>query len=141
MKDTYDDIINLEYNGVKNHKKMSVYNRSAQFAPFAALTGYDSAISETSRLTDEKMMLSTQMIERLNLKLSIVKEYLDTAPSVKITYFIKDEKKSGGSYKVITGTIKKVDEYASAIIMDDKILIYINDIYDIESDIFHGIEY
>lgn len=140
MKSTYDDIINLNYSGIKNHKKMSIYNRAAQFAPFAALTGYERYINETARLTNEKVILSNQMIEKLNLKLSILKEYLTKTPTVKITHFVEDEKKSGGSYENTMGIVKKIEDYNHSIIMDDRARIYIKDIYEIESDIFKGME-
>ncbi|MFV0395704.1 MAG: hypothetical protein ACK5LC_15175 [Coprobacillaceae bacterium] len=141
MKDTYDDIINLKYDGVKNHKKMSVYNRSAQFTPFAALTGYDDAISEKARLTDKKIELSNEMIERLDLKINMLKECIDTLPIVKITHFVKDEKKSGCSYQILDGRIKKIKSYEYYIMMDNKVIIYIKDIYDIESKIFNTLEF
>jgi hypothetical protein len=141
VKRKYDDIINHEYTGVKKHKKMTLSNRAAQFAPFVALTGYDSAINETARLTDERITLSVEMKEKLDWKLNILKEYMDTSPNVKITYFIKDEKKSGGTYKVITGTVIKIDKYIQTIIMEDKTVVYIKDIFEIESDLFSEMGY
>lgn len=135
MKGNYDDIINFEYKGIKNHKKMSIYNRSAQFAPFAALKGYDHQISEKARLTDEKKILSNQLTEGLDLKLSILKENLDSSPIVKIIYFVKDGKKKGGFYKEIIGTVKRIDVYEQLIIMYNGVSIYVKDIYKIESDI------
>ncbi len=51
----YDDIINLPHHQSVNHAPMSLHDRAAQFAPFAALTGYDDAIEETTRLTQERV--------------------------------------------------------------------------------------
>lgn len=140
IKGNYNDIINYQYNGIKKHKKMSIYKRSAQFAPFAALKGYDNEISETARLTGEKKTLSNQITNSLDLKLRILKENIDTSPIVKIIYFVKDDKKQGGSYKEIIGKVKKIDVYKRIIIMNNEISISIKDIYKIESSIFNKIE-
>ena len=140
IKGNYNDIINYEYKGIKKHKKMSIYKRSAQFAPFAALKGYDNEISETARLTDEKKTLSNQITNSLDLKLRILKENIDTSPFVKIIYFVKDEKKKGGNYKEIIGTVKRIDVYKHLLIMNHEMSIPIKDIYKIESSIFNKIE-
>jgi len=103
----YDDIINMPKPPLRKHKPMSIYNRAAQFAPFAALTGYDKVISEEGRETNKRIELDEYEKDEINEKLN----YLLSNPNTKcsITYFIKDEYKSGGEYLSDIFTIKKVD--------------------------------
>ena len=95
---------------------MSIDKRAAQFAPFAALKGHKEAIIETERLTDKKIELDESEKIILNNKLLIIKNNLYKSPNVTITYFIKDNKKSGGRYVSITDSIKKIDIYNKLII-------------------------
>ena len=104
----YDDIINLK-RPESRHMPMSITNRAAQFAPFSALTGYDEAIKETSRVTSEKQELSDGKIEIINDKLNYIKR--NNIKRVKITYFVKDKSKSGGEYITEEVEIKKIDSY------------------------------
>lgn len=104
----YDDIINLK-RPESRHMPMSIANRAAQFAPFSALTGYDEAIKETSRVTSEKHELSDGKIEIINEKLNYIKR--NNIKRVKITYFVKDKFKSGGEYITEELEIKKIDSY------------------------------
>ena len=97
MKDQYDDIINLPHHVSKTRPQMSMVDRAAQFSPFAALTGYDAAIKETGRLTDEKVNLSEEEKEALDRKQQILMEWLGDHPALTITFFVPDEKKSGGA--------------------------------------------
>ena len=122
----YRDIINLPHHISKRHPRLSMEQRAAQFSPFAALTGYEEATDETSRLTDEKIELSESDIEELNRKLQNLKG--ETA----ITYFVKDERKSGGSYVTIKGEVRRIDYYEKAIVMRDGSRIFIDDILDID---------
>ena len=127
--DNYEDIINLEHPDPKRHPRMSLYERSAQFAPFAALVGYEDQVSETGRLTSKKHELTEEEMLQINdtlINISTMKN-----PKVKITFFIKDEKKSGGKYHTLEGTVKKLDKYKQMITVDD-IKIAINDIYSLE---------
>lgn len=135
-KDThrYDDIINLPHPTSANHPRMSLYDRAAQFSPFAALTGHDAAIKETARLTEQKIELSEDTISRLNEKLQIVADHLET--EVTITYFVPDERKSGGAYVSYTGIVRRIDDYEHTLIMTDKTVIPIEQISEIESELF-----
>lgn len=135
-KDThrYDDIINLPHPTSANHPRMSLYDRAAQFSPFAALTGHDAAIKETARLTEQKIELSEDTISRLNEKLQIVADNLET--EVTITYFVPDERKSGGAYVSYTGIVRRIDDYEHTLIMTDKTVIPIEQISEIESELF-----
>ena len=93
----YDDIIDLPHHVSKVHPQMSIWDRSAQFAPFAALTGHDAAIKETARLTDERLELSDEVIMKLNDQLNMIRDNIGTEQEISITYFVPDEKKSGGA--------------------------------------------
>ena len=90
----YEDIINLPHHVSKTRKPMSLYNRAAQFAPFAALTGYDDAIKETSRITEQRIELSEELKNMLNQKIKLISENIKLQPKVSITYFVPDNKKS-----------------------------------------------
>lgn len=129
----YQSIINYEYKGSSNRKKMSLNDRAAQFAPFAALTGYGESIIEESRLTVDQHSLSEDMQEELNLKLLYIKE-TKTKEEIQITYYIPDQRKQGGSYKITTKEIKKIDLYNNQIIFIDETKINIDTIIDIKSE-------
>lgn len=115
---------------------MPVADRAAQFAPFAALVGYDDAVRETARLTDSKRVLGDGALEQLNAKLCYIQEHLDDQPDVTITYFQADSKKSGGAYLTCTGIVKRVDDYEHTVLMQDGREIFIDDIVEIESSAF-----
>ena len=127
--DNYEDIINLPHPDPKHHPRMSIYARSAQFAPFAALTGYEEQVSETGRRTSKKHELTEE--EMLHINDILVEISKRKNVKVEITFFIKDEKKSGGKYQTFEGMVKKLDKYKQIINIDD-IKIAINDIYRIE---------
>ena len=133
----YDDIINLPHHVSKKHPQMSLHDRAAQFSPFAALTGHKAAINETARLTDEKQILSEDVIAKLNENL--IKENIGTNPIVTITYFVPDDKKSGGAYISNTGVVKKINEYNHTVVLTDKTVIPIEQISEMQSDIFSEI--
>ena len=126
---SYDDIINLPHPVSKNHPQMPLWDRAAQFAPFAALTGHDAV-----RLTDERLELSEEVIAQLNEKINIIRNNIGIEQNVSITYFIPDAKKNGGSYVVCSGVVKKVDEYEHTIIMTDQTVIPIEQIIDIKCE-------
>ena len=135
----YDDIINLPHHVSKKHPPMSLHDRAAQFSPFAALTGHKAAINETARLTDEKQILSEDVIAKLNEQLNLIKENIGTNQTVTITYFVPDDKKSGGAYISHTGVVKKINEYNHTVILTDKTVIPIEQISEMQSDIFSEI--
>lgn len=135
----YDDIINLPHHVSKKHPQMSLHDRAAQFSPFAALTGHKAAINETARLTDEKQILSEDVIAKLNEQLNLIKENISSNPIVTITYFVPDDRKSGGAYISHTGVVKKIDEYNHTVILTDKTVIPIEQISEMQSDIFSEI--
>lgn len=132
----YDDIINLPHHILKKHPQMSLYARSAQFAPFAALTGYEEAVKETARETNERIDIEDELKSILDGKLQIILEQIKNHPEISITYFIADTKKDGGEYVTVTGLVKKVDLYNQYIYLVDNTEIPINEIIDISGDIF-----
>ena len=132
----YDDIINLPNPTSKNHPRMSLYARAAQFSPFAALTGHEAAIRETARRTDEKEILSDEVIAGLNEKLRVIVENIGSEQTVTITWFVPDERKAGGTYTTHSGVVKKINEYEHTIIMTDSTIIPIGQISEIEGELF-----
>ena len=138
-KNNYDDIINLSHYEPKNHKRMSMESRSAQFAPFSALIGYNEEIKETARLTHKKIEIDEELKQDINNKLNIVKKNIKNKPFITLTYFIYDNKKSGGEYKEITNYVKNIDEINNMIIFIDNTKILIKEIIDIKSDIFDNL--
>ncbi len=127
----YEDIINLE-RPKSNHSHLSVESRAAQFAPFAALVGYDSAIKETARITDKRIEIDDELKVIISNKLNYLNDHIKDNNKVIITYFIKDEKKSGGNYIHKTGIIKNINPVESKIKFTDNSTVYINDIINIE---------
>lgn len=127
----YDDIINLEHPKLK-HPRMSIYNRAAQFSPFAALTGYEDAVKETARLTDKKIIVDEETKVILDTKLQYIESIITEKPYITITYFIKDKLKNGGSYNTYSNNIKKIDIIKKELVFLDNKKISINDIIDID---------
>lgn len=133
---SYDKIINLPHHTSKNHPRMSMYQRAAQFAPFAALTGHGAAISETARLTDSEIELSDQERRILDDKLAQLIQHIKERPSVSITHFVPDQQKEGGRYSVHSGTVSKWDEYEHKLIFTDGMTINTNTVIDIDGPLF-----
>ena len=139
MMGAYDDIINLPRHISTTRPHMATIDRTAQFSPFAALTGYDAAIKETARLTDERVELDEYMKDDLREKLQIIADRIKEHPEIAITYFQPDEKKNGGTYVTTISTAKKIDEYERVVIIADGTAIPINEIINIDGQIFETI--
>lgn len=127
----YDDIINLT-RPVSKHPKLSIDSRAAQFAPFAALTGYDEQVKETARLTSKKVILDEDALEKINNKLDYINKNFNDNILVNVTYFIPDKKKSGGKYDEVKGIVTKIKIVEEYIVIDNKITIPMKDIINIE---------
>ncbi|MBQ4573499.1 MAG: hypothetical protein IJA80_09510 [Clostridia bacterium] len=132
----YNDIINLPHYQSKKRPHMSIYDRAAQFSPFAALTGHDEAIKETARLTDKKTELSETTKTILDEKFSFIMEHIYNQPEITVTYFIPDTLKSGGMYVDYTGCVKKYDYHNRILHFTDNTEIKVDDIMEIESEFF-----
>lgn len=115
----YDDIINLPHPVSKNHPRMSLWNRAAQFAPFAALTGYGAAIDETARQTGVQKDLGEYELDELNRKMALLLEEITNNPAVTIVYFEPDRRKSGGAYRTLTCRLKSLDEAEHVLLTTD----------------------
>ncbi|MBR0427687.1 MAG: hypothetical protein IJK18_05775 [Clostridia bacterium] len=120
----------------KNHPQMPMEERAAQFAPFAALVGYEDAVEETARLTDKRIELDEEAKNILDMKFQMLNEQLKVQihPQVTIMYFVPDLKKDGGKYIKISGTIKRIDEFKQLIVLDDKAEIPISEVISIMGD-------
>ena len=134
MNTSYDDILQLSHPTSNTHPRMSRTARAAQFSPFAALTGYEAAIKETARLTDQELDLDDTMKAELNEKLSFLKKHLKDKPQISITFFVPDTKKTGGAYKTTTGWVKKILEYERHLLLTDGTIIPVDKIIDIHGD-------
>lgn len=119
MKTPYDDIIRLPHHVSQNHPQMSMHDRTAQFAPFAALTGYEAAVGETARLTTERRELDAQEAEELNRRLTDLAARLKDRPKVTIEYSVPDERKSGGAYVTVTGRVRNISVAERLLVMED----------------------
>ena len=126
----YDDIIDLPHPTSERHPRMPMANRAAQFSPFAALSGYDDAVKETARLTDRRPELTEEAKSVLDAKLQL----LVPGMGASFTYFQQDEKKEGGAYLTVTGTVKKFDSYAREIVLGDGRRMPIDDILELQSE-------
>ena len=140
MNGKYDEIMGLPHHISKTRPQMPMSDRAAQFAPFAALTGYDAAIKETGRLTDERIELDVEALSALDMKYQLLMEALDEAPEVTITYFQPDERKAGGKYITATGALKKVDDFERRITMQDGTKIPMDDVISIDGELFSSLE-
>lgn len=140
MADNYDDIINLPHHVSKNHPQMTMGQRAAQFAPFAALVGHDALIAESARLTDAEIEMEDETVGVLNRKMAYLNARLQDHPVVTITYFIHDKRKSGGEYRSNTGTVRKFDEYNSSLTMSDGTVIDFSSILDVDGEIFNDMD-
>ena len=128
----YSDIIDMPRPEPKRHTRMPVSARAAQFAPFAALSGYASVIEEISRHTEEKPNLDESVKQKINRRLLSLKKHPDRFRAVRIEYFLPDTKKSGGSFETAAGQVEKVDEVDQKLILSDGTIIPFDDILDIK---------
>ncbi len=136
MTDQYRDMLYLPHKQSATRKHMSVHDRAAQFAPFAALTGYDSAIDETARFTEDRLPRSEADEELLNERVRFLSERIAEQPEVTVTYFLPDERKAGGAYVACTGRVKRIEPLPQRILFTDGREIPLEDILTIESPLF-----
>ncbi len=136
----YDDMLNLPNPTPTCRPRMSALDRAAQFAPFAALTGYEAVVEEAARLTDARLELSEDMKTMLNDKMQMILDNLDNEPFVTITHFVPDKRKAGGAYVDVSGIVESIDEYERCIIMKDETKIPIEQVRAIDGELFNGID-
>lgn len=136
----YDDIIHLPHHVSETRAHMPMLDRAAQFSPFAALTGYDAAVVETARLTDQKLELDDMQKEHISEQLFELQERISEQPEATAVYFVPDEKKAGGAYETASGKIKKIDEYTQMLSFTDGTEIPFDSIYLIQSEALRMME-
>ena len=136
MNEKYGDILNLPHHVSKVRPQMSMCQRAAQFAPFAALTGHSAAIDETARLTDSRIELSESECVSLNAKISLLREQLPIHPTVCVTYFVPDGCKEGGSYATHTGAVKRLDDYEQVLFFEDGTHVPMRDVIGLRGGLF-----
>lgn len=134
MSGKYEDIIGLPHHVSETRPRMAMIDRAAQFSPFAALTGYDEAVEETARLTDQKLELDETQKEKNSEQLLFLKENEKSRPDTCVVYFVPDERKAGGAYVTYSGPIKKVDEFEQLLVFLDGIKVPFDDIYCFQND-------
>ena len=133
MSGAYDDILHLARLQSKKHRPMPMEDRAAQFLPFAALTGYDAAVSETARLTEERVELDAQEAERLGARLAVLVKRQQEQLELSLLYYVPDARKAGGAYVTVSGRIKKITDFPRCIYLTDGSRIPIEDIVAVES--------
>lgn len=131
MFDIYSDIRSMSRPTYDDLPPMTRRDRAAQFAPFAALTGYDDAVDEAARLTDSRRELTEDEINELNARLNELKDNLSDLPEAELTYFLPDQKKSGGRYVVKRGAVRIIDSYDNTLVFADGDRIPICDLYEL----------
>lgn len=130
MNELYSRIMELPHFVSKKRQQMSLNDRAAQFAPFAALSGYDEAVDETARLTDSRLPIDEERQDYLN---GCIQKLIDDGfgENIRVTYFVPDERKAGGKYISVCGYFKRIDEYEQLLCFDDGFKIELSEIYDI----------
>lgn len=107
----YEDMIDLPYTKSNARAHMSARDRAAQFAPFSALTGYSDIVDETGRITSKRASLDEYQIELIDRELQYAADFINERPLATATYFVPDNKKSGGEYRTLKERIEKIDIY------------------------------
>ena len=132
----YSDIIDLPHHQSIYRPHMTVYNRAAQFAPFAALVGYDEMVQDTADilLLDKRVILSEDARSILDLQLQNIRENIGQNPEIKVIYFDEKANKLGGGYVLYSGKVKKIEEYPAILVFWDGKKVLIEDIVQIEKE-------
>lgn len=128
----YGDIIGLPHYQSRKRPHMSNYDRAAQFAPFAALTGYEALVAEAGRQTESRPELSEEEARELDRRLGYIMEHIEEQPEVRVTWFRPDERKEGGAYVTTTGRVRRVDLARRRLIMADRQELLFGDILGLE---------
>lgn len=135
MAEQYEDIIHLPHPVSARHGAMSNADRAAQFAPFAALTGYDAELAETARLTTSRIELTENEEQLLNEVYRYLQDRISRQPRVTVTYFQPDSRKAGGAYITVTASVKKIDAYTQTLVLTTGEIIPMSRIVSITANI------
>lgn len=138
MNGKYEDILHLPHHVSETRPRMSNYDRAAQFSPFAALTGYGAAISETARQTDRRIELDEDRIQVINAALRLLQAHIKEQPEAAITYFRPDDRKQGGAYHTVTGHVRQINAVEGTVVLTDNMVIPVTDIFQIDGPLFNG---
>lgn len=131
MAGKYDDIIHLPHPDSPTHARMPIVDRAAQFSAFAALTGYEAAVQETARHVDSRIELDEDVKAELDDTLRYILAQPAPGPKISVTYFVPDERKSGGSYETVAGYMRKLDRNRRQLLLTGNHTIPLEDIADI----------
>lgn len=130
--DNYSDIINMPHPVSKKHRPMEPIKRASQFAPFAALTGYEAVIAETGRITEKRPELTEEETAILAEKLNRLAEEIGSNPETEVVHFVQDLKKEGGKMETFRGRLKRIDGFGRKIVFTDGTEIAFGDICGIK---------
>ncbi len=133
-KNPYEDILHCPHPISTRHAAMTKLDRAAQFAPFAALTGYEDAISEEARLTEPKICQEESCRQDLDRVCQYLQNYIKERPMITVTYFQPDARKTGGAYRKVTQRLKQLDEYDRCLVLCTGQEISMEDIVAIEAE-------
>ena len=136
MSFEYEDILHLSHPNSPKHPRMPIGDRAAQFAPFAALTGYDDVIVETARLTDDPASLTEESLAILDSKLKALEGILEAMPEVTVRFFETDKRKQGGAYRTVTKALCRVERLDRYLLMADGERIPLDQITGLEHPMF-----
>ena len=128
MTSDYSDILYLPHHQSRTRPHMTAHDRAAQFAPFAALTGFGAAICETARLTDSKPELTEEQAALLNAQMQWLAENAGSRPEAVFTCFVPDKRKEGGSLRTVEGKVRRVDEVQKLLFFTDGAVLNMEDI-------------
>jgi hypothetical protein len=132
----YEGILSLSRPVSQKHPPMSREARAAQFAPFAALTGYDAALDEAGRLTQQKELPEEERLALLNEQLRLLQEHRQMRPRIIVTYFRPDDKKEGGAYVTLQGRFRQIDPAAKTLVLEDWQAVPLEALYALDSPLF-----
>lgn len=132
MDPKYKAILHTPWPQPTGRKRLPPEDRAVQFAPFAALTGYNGVIGEAGRVTQGQVFLTEESLLAINETLNDLQEHLNQQPKVKMTVFYDDEKKEGGSFRQVEGNVKKIDLYEGALLLVDGQKVLFSQIVEIE---------
>ena len=133
----YDDILDFRYTGSEHHPRMPREARAAQFAPFAAMVGHDAAIAEVERLTENRILLDDEAIRELDERLRCLDAIKESRPEISITYFKPDERKSGGAYLTVTGSLSRICKDTKTVFLSSGVSVPIEEIVEVSSTLFN----
>ena len=136
MTGKYDDMLRLPHHVSASRKPMAITARAAQFAPFAALSGYDAEVQEAGRLTDRPIEPDEYEKEAMNARLQLLARHLREKWVVSLVFFQPDERKAGGAYVTRTGTVKKLYETERLLTLTDGTVIPLDDLIALAGEEF-----